>query len=89
MGQRGNDVAKEASRLVLLDDNFSTLVHAIRGGRTIYNNLKKTVFASLTTNVGELALVLLGLMAAALWNYPIPILAGQILAIPGNPGNIC
>jgi len=81
MGQRGNDVAKEASRLILLDDNFSTLVHAIRGGRGIYNNLKKTVFASLTTNVGELALVLLGLMAAALWNYPIPILAGQILAI--------
>ncbi len=81
MGQRGNDVAKEASRLVLLDDNFSTLVHAIRGGRTIYNNLKKTVFASLTTNVGELALVLLGLLAAALWNYPIPILAGQILAV--------
>ena len=81
MGQRGNDVAKEASRLVLLDDNFSTLVHAIRGGRTIYNNLKKTIFASLTTNVGELALVLLGLLAAALWNYPIPILAGQILAI--------
>ncbi len=81
MGQRGNDVAKEASRLVLLDDNFSTLVHAIRGGRTIYNNLKKTVFASLTTNVGELAVVLLGLLGAALWNYPIPILAGQILAI--------
>jgi len=81
MGQRGNDVAKEASRLVLLDDNFSTLVHAIRGGRTIYNNLKKTVFASLTTNVGELAVVLLGLLAASLWNYPIPILAGQILAI--------
>jgi Ca2+-transporting ATPase len=81
MGQRGNDVAKEASRLVLLDDNFSTLVHAVRGGRTIYDNLKKTVLASLTTNVGELALVLLGLLAAALWNYPIPILAGQILAI--------
>jgi Ca2+-transporting ATPase len=81
MGQRGNDVAKEASRLVLLDDNFSTLVHAVRGGRTIYNNLRKTVLASLTTNVGELALVLLGLLAAALWNYPIPILAGQILAI--------
>ncbi len=81
MGQRGNDVAKEASKLVLLDDNFSTLVYAVRGGRTIYNNLKKTVFASLTTNVGELALVLLGLLAAALWNYPIPILAGQILAV--------
>jgi Ca2+-transporting ATPase len=81
MGQRGNDVAKEASRLVLLDDNFSTLVHAVEEGRTIYANLKKTIFASLTTNVGELALVLLGLLAAALGNYPIPILAAQILAV--------
>jgi len=81
MGQRGNDVAKEASRLVLLDDNFSTLFHAVRGGRTIYTNIKKTVFASLTTNIGELVLVLLGLLAATLWNYPIPILAGQILAV--------
>ena len=81
MGQRGNDVAKEAARLVLLDDNFSTLFHAIQGGRTIYSNLKKTIFASLTTNVGELILVLLGLLAAAMWGYPIPILAGQILAV--------
>lgn len=81
MGQRGNDVAKEAARLVLLDDNFSTLFHAIQEGRTIYGNLKKTIFASLTTNIGELILVLLGLLAAALWNYPIPILAGQILAV--------
>jgi Ca2+-transporting ATPase len=81
MGQRGNDVAKEAARLVLLDDNFSTLFHAIQEGRTIYGNLKKTIFASLTTNVGELILVLLGLLAAALWDYPIPILAGQILAV--------
>ncbi|MBN2102999.1 cation-transporting P-type ATPase [bacterium] len=81
MGLRGNDVAKEASRLVLLDDNFSTLVRAVEEGRTIYDNLKKTVYASLTTNVGELILVLLGLLAAALGNYPIPILAAQILAI--------
>jgi Ca2+-transporting ATPase len=81
MGQRGNDVAKEAARLVLLDDNFSTLFHAIQEGRTIYGNLKKTIFASLTTNVGALILVLLGLLAAALWSYPIPILAGQILAV--------
>jgi Ca2+-transporting ATPase len=81
MGQRGTDVAKEASRLVLLDDSFPTLVHAIEEGRTIYNNLKKTVHASLTTNIAELALVLLGLLGVALWNYPIPILAVQILAI--------
>jgi len=65
----------------LLDDNFSTLVRAIEEGRTIYANLKKTVFASLTTNIGELILVLLGLLAAALGNYPIPILAAQILAV--------
>ena len=81
MGEKGTDVAKEASKLVLLDDNFSTLVHAVRGGRTIYDNLKKTVLASLTTNVGELALVLFGLLGAAVGNYPIPILAAQILAI--------
>ncbi|MBN2232371.1 MAG: cation-transporting P-type ATPase [Deltaproteobacteria bacterium] len=81
MGQRGNDVAKEAAQLVLLDDNFSTLVHAIRGGRTIYDNLRKTVLASLTTNLAELVVVLAGLAAAARWGYPIPILAGQILAV--------
>ena len=81
MGQRGNDVAKEAARLVLLDDNFATLVHAIRSGRRIYDNLRKTVQASLTTNIAELVLVLIGLAAAAIADYPIPILAGQILAI--------
>ena len=81
MGRRGTDVAKEASRLVLMDDNFSTLVHAVREGRTIYDNLKKMIFASLTTNIGELAVVLLGLLAAALYGYPIPILAAQILAV--------
>ncbi len=81
MGQRGTDVAKEASRLVLLDDSFPTLVHAIEEGRTLYNNLTKTVYSTLTTNSGELTLVLLGLLAVALWGYPIPILAVQILAV--------
>jgi len=81
MGQAGTDVAKEASELVLLDDSYSTLVHAVREGRTIYNNLKKTVLASMTTNGAELAIVLLGLAAAAIWNWPLPILIIQILAI--------
>ena len=81
MGKRGTDVAKEASRLVLLDDSFPTLVNAIEEGRTIYNNLKKTVYASLTTNIAELSLVLFGLIGVALWNYPIPILAVQVLAV--------
>jgi len=81
MGKRGTDVAKEASRLVLLDDSFPTLVNAIEEGRTIYTNLKKTIFSSLTTNIAELALVLFGLLGVALWNYPIPILAVQVLAV--------
>ncbi|MCK5181587.1 MAG: cation transporting ATPase C-terminal domain-containing protein, partial [Dehalococcoidia bacterium] len=81
MGSIGTDVAKEASELVLLDDSFSTLVYAIREGRTIYNNLKKTIIASLTSNGGELSIVLLGLAGAALLGWPIPILVIQILAI--------
>ena len=81
MGSIGTDVAKEASELVLLDDSFSTLIYAIREGRTIYNNLKKTIIASLTSNVGELSIVLLGLAGVALFGWPIPILVIQILAI--------
>jgi len=81
MGSIGTDVAKEASELVLLDDSFSTLVYAIQEGRTIYNNLKKTIIASLTSNGGELAIVLLGLAGVALFGWPIPILVIQILAI--------
>jgi len=81
MGGIGTDVAKESSELVLLDDNFSTLVYAIREGRTIYENLKKTIIASLTSNIGELAIVLLGLAGIALFDWPIPIVVVQILAI--------
>jgi len=81
MGQTGTDVAKEAAELVLLDDSFPTLVEAIREGRTIYRNLKKTVLASMTTNMAELMVVLLGLAGIAMKNWAIPILAIQILAI--------
>lgn len=81
MGQMGTDVSKQASELILLDDSFPTLVHAIREGRTIYYNLKKTVIASLTSNGGELVIVLLGLVGVGFFNWPIPILAIQILAI--------
>jgi Ca2+-transporting ATPase len=81
MGSIGTDVAKEASELIILDDSFSTLVYAIREGRTIYNNLKKTILASLTSNGAELSIVLLGLVGVALFGWPIPILAIQVLAI--------
>ncbi|MFO7819764.1 MAG: cation-transporting P-type ATPase, partial [Halanaerobacter sp.] len=81
MGQMGTDVSKEASEMILLDDSYPTLVHAIKQGRTIYNNLKKTVLASLTSNGAELSIVLLGLIGAAVLGWPIPILAIQILSI--------
>lgn len=81
MGQTGTDVAKEAAELVLLDDSFPTLVEAVKEGRTIYNNLRKTVLASMTTNMAELMVVLLGLAGVAMKNWAIPILAIQILAI--------
>lgn len=81
MGQMGTDVSKQAAELILLDDSFPTLVSAIREGRIIYNNLRKTVLASLTSNGAELAVVLLGLLGVTLFKWPIPILAIQILAI--------
>ncbi|MBU8922423.1 MAG: cation-translocating P-type ATPase [Bacteroidales bacterium] len=81
MGKIGTDVSKEASELILLDDSFPTLVDAVREGRTIYENLRKTVLASMTTNGAELFVVLLGLAAVSLRGWAIPILAIQILAI--------
>lgn len=81
MGHTGTDVSKQAAELILLDDSFPTLVSAIREGRTIYYNLKKTVIASLTSNGAELTAVLLGLLGVSLLHWPIPILAIQILAI--------
>lgn len=81
MGLTGVDVAKEVAEVVLLDDNFSTLVDAVEEGRSIYSNIHKVVLASLTTNIAELVAVLLGLLGIAMGNYAIPILTIQILAI--------
>jgi Ca2+-transporting ATPase len=80
MGKAGSEVAKEASEIVLLDDNFSTLTHAIREGRTIYQNLKKTVLANIMANLGELTTVLIGFVGLA-FQLPYPITAVQILAV--------
>lgn len=80
MGLVGSEVAKEASEIVLLDDDFGTLVLAIREGRTIFKNLKKTILSSITSNNGELTCVLLGFIGMAM-GLPAPITAVQILAI--------
>lgn len=77
MGETGTDVAKEASDIVLADDNFSTIVHAVEEGRTIYNNILKAITYLVSGNLSELSLVFF----ATILNMPSPLLPTQILWI--------
>jgi P-type Ca2+ transporter type 2C len=77
MGQNGTDVAREAANMVLLDDNFSSIVVAVREGRRIYDNIRKFVQYILATNAGEVLLLLL----APLMGMPMPLLPVHILFI--------
>ncbi|MGE0190748.1 MAG: cation-translocating P-type ATPase [Planctomycetota bacterium] len=75
MGRRGTDVAREASDLVLADDDFSTLVHAVEEGRRELENIRKFVGYLLGSNVGEVVALLLGLLVGG----PLLLLPAQIL----------
>lgn len=75
MGIRGTDVSREASDLILKDDDFSTIVKAIQEGRTIFQNAQKFITYQISCNVGELFLILLGIIIG----LPLPLLALQIL----------
>jgi len=77
MGITGTDVAKEAATMVLTDDNFATIVEAIREGRAIYENIVKFVRFQLSTNMGAIQTVL----GASLLGWPTPFTAIQILWI--------
>ena len=75
MGITGTDVTKEASAMVLLDDNFATIVAAVEEGRVIYNNIRKFIRYMLACNLGEVLTMFLGMV---MW-LPIPLLPIQIL----------
>lgn len=77
MGKTGTDVAKEASDIIIADDNFTTFVKAIEEGRTIYRNILTAITYLLTGNLSEIALVFFG----TLLGLPAPLLPTQILWI--------
>jgi len=75
MGRAGTEVAKEAADMILTDDNFATIVHAVEEGRVIYSNLRRVVFFLLATNLGEI----LTLVAALIIDLDLPLTAVMVL----------
>ncbi len=75
MGIAGTDVARDAAKMVLADDNFSTIVHAIEEGRIVFKNARRTAFFLVTTNVAEI----ITLLASVFVGMPVPLTATQIL----------
>ncbi len=82
MGITGTDVTKEASDMVLLDDNFATIVNAVKGGRVIYQNIRKFIRFLLALNFTELILV----GSFAFVGLPIPLLPAMILWLKPSHG---
>ena len=75
MGNKGTEITKEAGEMVLTDDNFASIVEAIKEGRTVYDNLKKAILFILPTSGGEALIII----AAILFGLTLPITAAQIL----------
>jgi Ca2+-transporting ATPase len=77
MGKIGTEVAKEASDIVLLDDNFGSIISAVEEGRSIYKTIKKVVLYLFSTSLGEVLTIAVALVIG----YPLPLLAAQIIWI--------
>ena len=77
MGKNGTDVAKNASDMILADDNFVTIVEAVKQGRNIYDNIKKAIHFLIATNIGEIVTIFMGLVLG----LKSPLLAIQLLWI--------
>lgn len=77
MGMKGTDVAKEASDIILLDDNYASLIAAIQEGRTIYQNILKAITYLLSSNFSDIFLIFFGILLG----LPLPLLPTQILWI--------
>lgn len=77
MGKNGTDVAKNAADMILADDNFVTIVEAVKQGRTIYDNIKKAIHFLIATNIGEIVTIFMGLVLG----LKSPLLAIQLLWI--------
>lgn len=75
MGITGTDVAKETADMVLMDDNFATIVNAVREGRIIYSNIRKFVYFLLSCNLAEVLVILISMLVG----LPIPLLPIQLL----------
>ena len=77
MGKNGTDVAKNAADIILTDDNFVTIVEAVKQGRNIYDNIKKAIHFLIATNIGEIVTIFMGLVLG----LKSPLLAIQLLWI--------
>jgi Ca2+-transporting ATPase len=85
MGIKGTDVAREASDMVLTDDNFASIVAAVEEGRVIFSNIRRSVFYLLSTNMGELFTWIIAIVAG----IPLPVVAVQILWINLVTDGVC